>query len=533
MIDLLAPPAESSSRQAMEDALSASEARLRSVLDSVIDGIVVINEHGNIQSFNPAAEKIFGYRFDEVYGRNVSLLMPEPFQSAHDGYLRNYKETGLRKIIGIGREVTGRRKDGSTFPMDLAVSAIHAGDKRCFTGIVRDITERKSNERLMAQALAAAEAGSRAKSEFLSSMSHELRTPMNAILGFAQLLAMDRRLPLAQSENAQEIVKAGYHLLELINEVLNLAQIESGRRSLSIEPVSLEAVMDECADRSEADALRRDLVFERDPTQCRGRWVRADRLGLMHALSNLLSNAVKFNRAGGSVRIACDFTAPGWARLMVTDTGLGIAADKLSGMFTPFNRLGLEAGPIEGSGIGLAISKHLIEMMGGEIGVESRPGEGCTFWVTLAEVQPPHAQSNLNTINTLDRLVSAGGVEHPHTVLYVEENLLNHRLMLQALAPRDDIRLLVSGEPIGALALARSELPDLIMLDINLPGMSGYELLDALQAEVETRDIPVMAISAKAMPEDIERGLAAGFRVYLTKPLDLNRLQLEINRLLG
>ncbi len=372
-----------------ERALQASETRLRTVLESVVDGIIVIDERGAIESFNPAAERIFGYRAEEVLGRNVSLLMPEPYASAHDGYIHNYLETGHKRIIGIGREVTGRRKDGGSFPMDLAVNAMAVGEMRYFTGIVRDITERKRIEWEMVRALEAAEAASRAKSEFLSSMSHELRTPMNAILGFAQLLELDRGLAVEQADSVQEILKAGRHLLELIKELLDLSRIESGNLSLGMEPVALVELIEECAALVESGASRRGLALHRDTAPCQGRWVRADRLRLKQALINLLSNAVKYNREGGSVRIACDFTSPGRVRLTVSDTGMGIAADKLAELFTPFNRLGLEAGPIEGCGIGLVISKRLVEMMGGEIGVDSRPGQGCAFWIELAESAPP------------------------------------------------------------------------------------------------------------------------------------------------
>jgi CheY-like chemotaxis protein/anti-sigma regulatory factor (Ser/Thr protein kinase) len=270
---------------------------------------------------------------------------------------------------------------------------------------------------------------------------------------------------------------------------------------------------------------------------CQERWVRADRLRLKQILINLLSNAVKYNREGGSVHITCDFKPTGLMRLVVSDTGPGIPADKLGELFTPFNRLGLEAGSIEGSGIGLVISKRLVEMMGGEIGVDSRPGQGCTFWVELAETEPLVAPAALSSTDSGADAAGGGaipsGKPHCHTLLYVEDNPANLRLMQQVLAPRTDIRLVSSGEPLVGLELARSEHPDLILLDINLPGMSGFEVLKELQAQADTCNIPVLAITANAMPADIERGLAAGFVAYLTKPLDLDKLQTEINRLLA
>jgi PAS domain S-box-containing protein len=510
-----------------EHALQTSEARLHSVLESVADGIIVIDERGIIEAFNGAAEQIFGYRPDEVLGRNVSLLMPEPDASAHDGYLRNHLETGRKQIIGIGREVTGRRKDGGTFPMSLAVNPMQIGEKRCFTGIVRDISARKHHEWEMLQTLTAAEAASRAKTEFLSSMSHELRTPLNSILGFAQLLKLDQRLVSEQTDSVQEILNAGRRLLVMINEVLDLARIESGQISLSMEPVELGKLIEQCIALTEPSASPANITVQAEAASCKGCWVRADRPHLKHVLINLLSNAVKYNRAGGSVQISCDSTMPGRVRLSVSDTGPGIAEDKLAGLFTPFNRLGREAGSIEGSGIGLVICKRLVEMMGGEIGVENRPGDGCTFWLQLSAALPLVAPAHA----TCEPRAELG--ERGYTVLYIEDNPSYLRLMQDVLKARSDIRLLTSGEPLVGLVLARTERPDLILLDINLPTMSGYEVLNKLKNRAVTRDIPVIALSGHSRPEEIECGLAAGFQAYLTKPLELDTLHAEINRLLA
>jgi PAS domain S-box-containing protein len=381
-----------------ELALQTSEARLSSVLESVVDGIIVIDHRGIIQSFNPAAERIFGYLDEEVRGRNVSMLMPKAYGDAHDGYLREHLATGRKRIIGVGREVSGLRNDGSIFPLDLAVSAMLVGDKHFFTGIVRDITERKRSELEMLRALEAAEAASRAKSEFLSSMSHELRTPLNAILGFGQLLAMDPKMRDEHADNAREIVNAGRHLLALINEVLNLAGIESGTLALNMEPVALHELIDECVLLAKPSAANQRLVIEADFAHCHPLWVRADRLYLKQAVMHLLSNAIKFNHEGGRVFIRCVCCSDERIQLRVVDTGMGIAADKLADLFTPFNRLGREAGAIEGSGIGLVISKRLIEMMGGEIGVTCQEGVGCEFWIELAQTQPSmHLNSVVQT----------------------------------------------------------------------------------------------------------------------------------------
>ncbi len=358
-------------------------------------------------------------------------------------------------------------------------------------------------------------------------MSHELRTPLNAILGFAQLLNLDQRLVGEQIDSVQEILNAGRRLQAMINEVLNLARIESGQISLSMEPVELGTLIEQCIALTEPSATPADIALHAEPASCLGRWVRADRPHLKHVLINLLSNAVKYNRAGGSVKISCDSTMPGRVRLSVRDTGPGIAEDKLAGLFTPFNRLGREAGSIEGSGIGLVICKRLVEMMGGEIGVENRPGDGCTFWLRLSAALPLAALAHA----TCEPRAELG--ERGFTVLYIEDNPSYLRLMQDVLKSRSDIRLLTSGEPLVGLVLARTERPDLILLDINLPTMSGYEVLIKLKNRAVTRDIPVMAISGYSKPEEIERGLAAGFQAYLTKPLELDTLHAEINRLLA
>lgn len=511
-----------------EQALQASESRLRTVLDSMVDGVIVIDEQGTVESFNPAAEGIFGYRSGEVVGNNVKLLMPQADAMAHDGHLRRHRETGRTGIIGVGREVTGRRRDGSTFPMDLAVSTMSNGGRRCFVGVVRDISERKAVELELVHALETARVASRAKSEFLSSMSHELRTPLNAILGFAQLLHMDRGLGAEQTDNAAEILKAGSHLLALINETLDLSRIEAGKLALSMEPVNLPELIGECAILVEADAARQGLSLERNSGNCENRWVRADRLRLKQVLLNLLSNAVKYNRPDGLVRIECAASTPGRVRLSVRDTGLGIPQDMQAELFTAFHRLGRENSNIEGTGIGLAISKKLVELMGGDIGMESRPGQGSTFWVDLAEALPPAPAEATGDDPASGRPDNHSGLGR-HTILYVEDNPANLRLVQQALARRPDILLLTSGDPLKGLELARAHRPVLILLDINLPGTDGYELLGRLREFPETRATPAIAISANATEGDIRRGLEAGFRAYLTKPLDLDRLRAEID----
>jgi len=362
-------------------ALHEAALQNQAILDNMVDGVITIDKRGIITSFNRAAEHVFGYAAEEAIGKNVSLLMPEPDRSRHDGYMQNYLATGKAHIIGIGREVQGRRKDGSIFPLDLAISEISRDGKPLFIGLVRDITARKQIEDKLVAAKQEAEQASMAKSQFISSMSHELRTPLNSVLGFAQLMEMDASLPEEHKASVNAILKSGHHLLELIGQVLSLAKIEAGDRDVFIEPVACAGLVEECVGMVGTLAQQQGIRIE---SAIRGQVVvRADRMRLKQVLINLLSNAIKYNRPEGTVRVHAVITENRWARLMVTDAGPGIPADRMGELFQAFNRLSAEGGNIAGAGIGLVISRRLMELMGGKIGVDSEPGAGSTFWIEL------------------------------------------------------------------------------------------------------------------------------------------------------
>ena len=366
-----------------QNKIQHAEIQQQAIFNVVIDGLILIDKRGCIEICNPAAEAMFGYPAGELLGQNVRILMPEPYHSNHDGYLDAYAQSGKAKIIGIGREVTGKRKDGTVFPLELAVAETCIDGQQQFVGVVRDITVRKQAEEALIDAKEAAEQASRAKSAFLSSMSHELRTPLNAVLGFGQLLQLNTKLDTTSQEYVRAIMTGGQHLLTLVNEVLDLAKIESGQLNISLETVELNDVIEDCFKLMETLATKRNIHLSH--INLAGFAVRADPARLKQVLLNLLSNAIKYNREAGKVHIDITAVANHQLRISVTDTGRGIPNEKFEELFEPFNRLGEEVGTIEGTGIGLIITLRMTEMMGGILGVESEVGVGSCFWIELPQ----------------------------------------------------------------------------------------------------------------------------------------------------
>jgi CheY-like chemotaxis protein/two-component sensor histidine kinase len=391
----------------------------------------------------------------------------------------------------------------------------------------RDITERKILDLELESAKFVAEKANLAKSDFLSSMSHELRTPLGAILGFAQLLESSAPQPSpSQKRSIDQILKAGWYLLELINEILDLALIESGKLSLSLEPLSLSEVLRECEVMIEPQAQQRGIriVFTRLEMPF---FVHADRTRVKQLLINLLSNAIKYNRVDGTVIVNCALSPPDAVRISVRDTGAGLNSEELEQLFQPFNRLG-QTDIEEGTGIGLVVCKRLVELMDGVIGVESTVGEGSLFWIELKRTEKPDvARHSTEFISTLDAQVQNPAQQY--TLLYVEDNPANLMLVEDLIARRPDILLLSAREAVSGIALARASLPDVILMDINLPGISGIDALKILAEDPFTAHIPVVALSANAIPHDIQKGLEAGFYRYLTKPIKVNEFMNTID----
>jgi len=390
---------------------------------------------------------------------------------------------------------------------------------------VRTLQLEQANSEL-AMAMEEAKSANQAKSAFLSSMSHELRTPLNAILGFAQILTSEK-LPstLAQKrEFANHILKSGRHLLTLINEILDLAKIESGAVALSLEPVALNEILLECESMVAPLAGGRGirLLF---PDGCAAH-VTADRTRLKQILLNLLSNAIKYNRDGGAVVVDCSPSGPNLVRVSVQDTGMGLKPEQIKQLFQPFNRLGQESGAEEGTGIGLVVTKRLVELMGGTIGVTSSQGVGSMFWIELQSTEPVPSRIDLNAERPPEHHRQQG---EPATVLYVEDNPANLKLVEEIISFRPDLKLISAPDGHLGIELARAHQPDIILMDINLPGLNGIDAVKLLATDPRTAHIPVIALTANAMPRDVEKGLAAGFFRYLIKPINIDEFTEAIN----
>jgi signal transduction histidine kinase/CheY-like chemotaxis protein len=404
-----------------------------------------------------------------------------------------------------------RRKDGSLVEVEISVNLVDLGGEKLFYAFARDITPRKQAEASLIRARDDAERANRAKSEFLSRMSHELRTPMNAILGFAQVLELESIAP-EHKDYIREIHRAGDHLLELINELLDLSRIETGKLPVLVQPIALQAILSQALQITQAMREERQIaLLQYCQNEVR---ILADATRLRQILVNLLTNAVKYNHAGGRITIACQPQSDTMLRIAVADTGPGIVPEKQHLLFRPFERLGAELSEVEGVGIRLALSKQLAELMGAKIGVDSTPGVGSTFWLDLALA--PLSMPLTSNANQPPGKKS----QQKCKVLYVEDNAANLKLVEVLLRRQPDIDLITATNGEYGLELARRYQPDAILLDIHLPGMDGYALLDSLKADAATSAIPVLALSADAMPVDVARGLQAGFKRYLTKPID-------------
>ncbi|HET8936460.1 MAG TPA: PAS domain S-box protein [Polyangiales bacterium] len=509
------------------------EHRYAEVLDSAPDAIVVVASDGRIELVNEQTVKLFGYARGELLGEKLERLMPERMRERHALHVQRFFTQPAPRPMASGLELLAARKDGSEFPIEVSLNPLHSERGISVSAAIRDISERKRAEaeaRLEAERHSAelrlarieAEAASSAKSEFLSSMSHELRTPMNSILGFTQLLMRDVRDPLSarHRERLGHIQQSGEHLLRLIDEILDLARIESGRVPVSLEPVGLHEVLGEVVRTLAPLANEHDLQLEAAPVAAEVPLVVADRVRLLQILMNFGSNAIKYNRPRGRVTFTARLREDR-VRLQVEDTGMGIAAEQQSKLFQAFQRAGQESGPIQGTGIGLTITKKLAELMDGCVGFESTLNVGSVFWVEL-----PLAAANTRSLARDTRPPSSAPLVLPSRglVLYVEDNPTNIAFMCDLFEDLEGLELVTARSAAEGLLLTRARRPQVILMDINLPDMSGSQALHVLQSAPETAAIPVIAVTAAATERERKAGLQLGFFRYLTKPIDVDEL---------
>lgn len=522
--------ADITERKRVEDALFESGKRLKLALAASNMGVWEWNLRTQAVFWSPECYDIFGVdSFGGTFDDFLKLLHPEDAKridaaakAALEG--RDVFPSEFRATRPSGDVIWLSSRGGFRYD--------ETGRPSQIVGTVRDITGRRAAEEALIQAKLEAERASRAKSEFLSRMSHELRTPLNAIIGFSQLLELGVPGPLEaqQKELVGHIRNGGHHLLSLINEVLDLARIEAGRLDLRISDVRLDSVVDDALSAVSPLANERDIHIIRPglfACQCP---VRTDPVRLRQVLLNLLSNAVKYSPEGSAVEVSCA-SSPLGVRVAVTDRGIGIPENKQALLFQPFERLGIERTGIDGTGIGLAIARKLVEAMGGNLGFESEYGVGSTFWVDVPvseACEMPCGKDGTEPLPASSEVANSGGL-----VLYIEDNPANVVLMRHIFRQLPGLELIIADDAETGLLLAYRHQPDLILMDIHLPGLSGLDALRRLRANPATRPIPVFAVSALAMPHDISAGTEAGFAAYITKPFDVPALIRQIREVLA
>lgn len=510
---------DSPGRESSQEVTDAEE-RMRSVVDHVLDAIITIDSRGIIDTFNPAAERIFGYSRSEVLGRNVSMLMPEPDRSRHDSYLSNYLRNGEAKIIGIGREVTGRRKDGTTFPMELAISEFHLGAQRLFTGIVRDITDRKRLEHELHERLKELAEADQRKDQFIGMLGHELRNPLGPVSNGLQILrrsltgdgAIDATLGMMERQVGQ--------MVRLIDDLLDVSRISSGKIELRRETVDLVSAVQQALEtvRGDLQAKGQRIVTELPPQPV---YIHADAARIAQIVTNLLSNASKYSDAGSDITIAVEQVGE-HVVTRVVDQGVGIPAGQLDAIFEIFVQIDPSIERRQGGlGLGLALVKSLTELHGGVVLATSEgSGKGSTFSVSLPRLSERRG--------VRDSSPQAQLAPESQRLLIIDDNKDSADSLATLLGAigHDVVATIYSGEQAVEEVLRCA--PDVVLCDIGMPGLSGFDVARRLRAIFKGRRLTLIAVTGYGRPEDVANATAAGFDSHLVKPVDLNQLETAI-----